>query len=269
MLDDLAAPSRLARRHREDARPHCRHLRTIIQRQDRAEQRAAECRSCRRERTFLVDREFGAIRREPGEQRRRNRTGEIAPEVRRAEQQDFRLIGIHDIRDGLGIGLVAVMSERRIGDDIGAVGAMLENRRRDRGIRLPIATQDHAGELHAALVRELAAFAQEFKRDRVNDAHLALDHDPDVLIGFEMLRQLSLCAGAAGGRRGLFLRLCHVSLLRRLLGSRRETNQILFKLGPALENCLHRCLCELFHGLVRRRDLQRLFGARRRARTPS
>ena len=61
------------------------------------------------------------------------------------------------------------MLERRIGHGIGAVGAMLENRRRNRGVRRPVTAQDHAGELDAALVRELAAFAEEFKRDGVDD----------------------------------------------------------------------------------------------------
>ena len=52
----------------------------IVQRIDRAEQRAAEGRARRGERAVGVDGEFGAVGGQAGQQRRRDRAGEIAAE---------------------------------------------------------------------------------------------------------------------------------------------------------------------------------------------
>ena len=113
-------------RHRQDAGAHSRHLGTVVERVDRAQQRAPEGRARRRQRAVGVDIEPGAVGGEAGEQRCRHRASKVAAQRRRAQQQDFRLIGIDDIGQGLGVGSIAVVGEQVVGDDVGKIGAVAE-----------------------------------------------------------------------------------------------------------------------------------------------
>ncbi len=159
MFDDAAPPSGLGRRHRQDPWAHGRHLRPIVQGQDGTKERAAKRRPCCRERAFIVDRKLRAVGREPRKQSRRHGSGKIAPQRRRTEEQNLGVVGLDEIRHGLGVGLIAIMSERRIGhriDDIRAIFEAFIGNRRDG---FAIAAHDDAGQFDTSLVRQLTALA--------------------------------------------------------------------------------------------------------------
>ena len=126
MLDDAADAALLALGHRHDARADRRHLGAKVERVDRAQQRAAEGRPCRRQRLVGVDGELGAVGGEPREKRRGDGACEIAAEVGRAEQQDLGLVDVDQLGQRPGVGFVAVFGEDRVLDQIGDVGAVGE-----------------------------------------------------------------------------------------------------------------------------------------------
>ncbi len=200
--DDLARPARHIDRHGGDARTHGRHLRPVVERIDRAEQRAAEGRPRRRKRPVGVDLELRAIGRQSGQKRRRDGAGEIAAEIGRTEKQDFRLIFIDEFRGDIGEGLVAIFGERFVLDDIADVGAIGEAIG-DRLLSAARRPEHDAAKIDLELVRELAALAHQLPRHGMHNAAFELDQDPNVLIALEMLGQLFLRRGTtATGSRG-------------------------------------------------------------------
>ncbi len=203
MLDDPPRGPLDPHRHRQHARAHRRHLRPIVERVDRAQQRAAEGRAGRRQRTVGIDVELGAVRGEAGEQRGRHCAGEVAAERRRAEQQDFRLVGVDELGQHLGVGFVAVVAEHVGLGDVGEIGAVAEGLRRDTARRLAARPDDDRRELDPELLGEPAADAHELPRHRMDLAALLLDEHPDVLICLEPLGQL-LLGRSAFGRSGRF-----------------------------------------------------------------
>jgi hypothetical protein len=117
---------------------------------------------------LTANRQFGAIGGEAGEQRGGDRAGKIAPEVGRAEQQDFRLVRFDQVGERLRIGLVAVFGEDRVFDEVGEVGAVDEAFGRRLAGSPPRRADDDCGKRDAALVGELAALAHQLPRDGLN-----------------------------------------------------------------------------------------------------
>jgi hypothetical protein len=199
MLDDPPRGPLDPRRHRQHARAHRRHLRAIVERVDRAQQRAAEGRTGRSKRAVGIDVELGAVGSEPGEQRGRHRTGEVAAERRRAEEQDFRLVGVDELGQHLRVGFVAIVGEHVGTGEVGEVGAVAEGFRGDAPRPLAVRTYHHRRDLDAELCGEPAADAHQLPRHRMDLAAFLLDEHPDVLVGLEPLGQLLLGRGAFRG----------------------------------------------------------------------
>ena len=179
--------------------------------------RAAEGRAGRGQRLVVIHPQFGAVGGEAGQKRRGDRAGEIAAERRRAEQQDFRLVRVDQLGQALGIGLVAIVLKDRVldrVDDVGAIGEGFLGRVADVFARR---AHDHAAQFDAELIGQLAAFAEQFEGDGMDDAALHLDKHPHVLVVAELLGKLLLHRSAAAAclRRGRGFRIAHVQLLKK------------------------------------------------------
>jgi hypothetical protein len=200
MADDLARLTFDAIRHRHHARTHGRHLRPVVQRVDRAHQRTAEGRTGRGQRAVGVDIERRAVGGQAGQQRRRHGSGEVAAERGGAKQKDLRLVGVNDVRQRLGVGFVAVVGEQIVGDDIDQIGPVAER----LGGRMPrcvaLRPDHHSGEIDLQLVCKLAPGPEQLPGDGMDLATFLFDEYPDVLVGFEVLRQLLL--GSRSSCRG-------------------------------------------------------------------
>ena len=123
-------------------------------------------------------------------------------------------MGVDELGHRFRIGLVAIIGENFVLDEIGDVGAIGEGVASRLVDPLARRAKHDAGEFDAEAVGELAASAEQFERDRVHDAALDLDENPDVLVAAEMLGQFLLHRGPAGRRRGDGGLVVHGGLLR-------------------------------------------------------
>ena len=106
---------------------------------------------------------------------------------------------VDELRQRLRIGLVAVVGENGILDEISDIRAMAEGFR-DSGVRRLSGRAEHgAAKLHAKFVGKLAPGAEQLPGDGMNLAALLFDEHPHMFVAAKMFRQLFLGGGAARG----------------------------------------------------------------------
>ena len=108
-------------------------------------------------------------------------------------------MGVDELRQSLRIGLVAVVGENGILDEIGDVRAMAEGFRDSGARRLSRSAKHRAAKLHAKFVGKLAPRAEQLPRDGMNFTALLFDEHPHMFVAAKMFRQLFLGGGAARG----------------------------------------------------------------------
>ena len=114
--------------------------------------------------------EMGAIGAQAGVQARGNARCQVAADVRRAEEHDFWLVFRHEVAHELRVRFGDIVHQKRMVADIDLISTVPAKLRHEV---VHIGAQQHAAELGAQLVRQLASFADELEI-RAHDLSLAL-----------------------------------------------------------------------------------------------
>ena len=104
--------------------------------------------------------QVGAVGGEAGVQSRRAAGAQVTADIGRADEHDLGLLFHYHIADDLGIGIGGVVLQQGVltyDDPVGAVAAQL------LGQPLYLIAQQQAAQLHAQVIGQLAAFADELK----------------------------------------------------------------------------------------------------------